>query len=98
MISLDEQIKLSVIDQLKWDSRVDISDIDVAVSGGTVKLEGGVPSYRMREIAAMDVLDVDGVTNLANELKVQYNPAAVLPDDEQIKGNIEICSGHQHKS
>ena len=89
MISLDEQIKLSVIDQLKWDSRVDISDIDVAVSGGTVKLKGDVPSYRMREIAAMDVLDVDGVTNLANELKVQYNPAAVLPDDEQIKGNIE---------
>ena len=40
MISLDEQIKLSVIDQLKWDSRVDISDIDVAVSGGTVKLKG----------------------------------------------------------
>jgi osmotically-inducible protein OsmY len=89
MISLDEQIKLSVVDQLKWDSRVDISDIDVAVSGGTVKLKGSVPSYRMREIAAMDVLDVDGVTYLANELKVQYRPTAVLPDDEQIKGNIE---------
>ena len=43
VISLDEQIKLSVIDQLKWDSRVDISDIDVAVSGGTVKLKGSVP-------------------------------------------------------
>ena len=64
MVSLDEQIKLSVIDQLKWDSRVDISDIDVTVSGGTVKLKGSVPSYRMREIAAMDVLDVDGVTFL----------------------------------
>ena len=89
MTSYDEQIKLSVIDQLKWDSRVDISDIDVAVSGGTVKLKGSVPSYRMREIAAMDVLDVDGVTYLANELKVQYNPTAVLPDDEQIKENIE---------
>ena len=89
MISLDEQIKLSVVDQLKWDSRVDISDIDVAVSGGAVKLKGSVPSHRMREIATMDVLDVDGVTYLANELKVQYNPTAVLPDDEQIKGNIE---------
>ena len=89
VISLDEQIKLSVVDQLKWDSRVDISDIDVAVSGGAVKLKGSVPSHRMREIATMDVLDVDGVTYLANELKVQYNPTAVLPDDEQIKGNIE---------
>ena len=89
MVSLDEQIKLSVIDQLKWDSRVDISDIDVTVSGGTVKLKGSVPSYRMREIAARDVLDVDGVTFLSNELKVQYSLTAVLPDDEQIKGNIE---------
>lgn len=89
MISLDEQIKLSVIDQLKWDSRLDISDIDVAVSGRTVKLKGSVPSYRMREIAARDVLDVDGVTSLANELKVQFSPTAVLSDDEQIKGNIE---------
>jgi osmotically-inducible protein OsmY len=89
MISLDEQIKLSVIDQLKWDSRVDISDIDVAVSGRTVKLKGSVPSHRMREIATMDVLDVDGVTYLANELKVKFSQTAVLPDDEQIKGNIE---------
>jgi osmotically-inducible protein OsmY len=43
----------------------------------------------MREIAARDAMDVDGVSYLANELKVQYNPAAVLPDDEQIKENIE---------
>jgi hypothetical protein len=35
MISLDEQTKQSVIDQLKWDSRVDISEIDVSVSCGT---------------------------------------------------------------
>jgi osmotically-inducible protein OsmY len=40
MISLDEQTKQSVIDQLKWDSRVDISEIDVSVSCGTVKLKG----------------------------------------------------------
>jgi osmotically-inducible protein OsmY len=89
MISLDDQIKLNVIDQLKWDSRVDIADIDVAVCGGTVKLKGSVPSYRMREVAAGDVLDVEGVTHLANELKVQYNPTAVRPDDEQIKESIE---------
>ena len=89
MILDDEQIKLNVIDQLKWDSRVDISDIDVTVSGGTVKLTGSVPQYRMREIAATDAQDVDGVTYLTNELKIQYSPTAVLPDDEQIKGNIE---------
>ncbi len=89
MPSPDEQIKFNIVNQLKWDSRVDVSNIDVEVSGGAVKLTGSVPSYRMREIVAMDVLDVEGVTNLANELDIRYSPTVVLPDDEQIKSNIE---------
>ena len=43
MISLDEQIKLSVIDQLKWDSRVDISDIDVCGLRRNRQTEGQRP-------------------------------------------------------
>jgi osmotically-inducible protein OsmY len=69
----EDTIKIGVIDQLKRDSRLDISKLNVEVSGGTVKLTGTVPSYRMREIAMMDVLDVPGVTYLTNELKVKYH-------------------------
>jgi osmotically-inducible protein OsmY len=89
MMRSEEAIRLDVIDQLKWDSRVDISDLDVEVSGGTVKLKGTVPSYRSRETAGMDALNVKGVTYLVNELTVRYGANKVIPTDDQIKANIE---------
>jgi osmotically-inducible protein OsmY len=89
MIRSDEQIKLDVIDQLKWDSRVDVSEIFVAVAGGSVKLTGAVPTRRMHEIAGMDALDVEGVKYMNNELKVRYRSNAVPPSDSQIVQNIE---------
>jgi osmotically-inducible protein OsmY len=85
----EETVKKNIIDQLKWDNRVDISNLKVEVSGGNVKLTGTVPSYRMYEIVNMDVLDVHGVTYLTNELKVKYRSTGTLPGDEQIKKNIE---------
>ena len=85
----NQQIKSAIIDQLKWDSRVDITNIDLEVSGGIVRLKGFVPSNRMREIVEMDALEVEGVTDLVNELEIQYDSTAVLPADEQVKDNIE---------
>jgi osmotically-inducible protein OsmY len=85
----EDIIKKVIIDQLKWDGRIDISNLSVEISGGTVKLMGTVPSYRMREIAMMDVLDVPGVTYLTNELKIKYRSPGALTNDEEIKTNIE---------
>ena len=89
MMRSEEAIRLDIIDQLKWDSQVDISNIDVEVSGGTIKLKGTVPSYRSRETAAMDALNVEGVSYLENELTVRYGESKVIPTDDQIKANIE---------
>ena len=85
----EDTIKMGFIDQLEWDGRLDISDLNVEVSGGTVKLTGTVPSYRMREIAMMDVLNVSGVTYFTNELKVRYRSTGAPTGDKQIKTNIE---------
>jgi osmotically-inducible protein OsmY len=89
MTRSDEQIELDIIDQLKWDSRVDVSRIFVEVAEGTVKLTGTVPTYRMREIAAMDALDVEDVRYIDNGLKVKYRSTSSLPSDEQIGLGIE---------
>lgn len=67
----EEKIKKDVMDQLRWDRRVDISNLQVEVSGGEVKLAGTIPSYRMLEIVNMDVLDVPGVIYLTNDIDVQ---------------------------
>lgn len=85
----EEQIKKNVIDQLRWDSRVEISNLKVDVSGSEVKVSGIIPTWRMREIVNMDVLDVAGVTYLVNSLKVQSDSFVILPEDEQIKKAIE---------
>lgn len=85
----EEQIKRNVIDQLRWDSRVEISNLKVDVSGGEVKVSGIIPTWRMREIVNMDVLDVAGVTYLVNNLKVQSVSSVILPSDVQIKKTIE---------
>lgn len=88
MTPSEEQIKKNVIDQLRWDSRIEISNLQVTVSEGEVKVEGTIPSWGMREIVNMDVLDVAGVTYLVNNLKVQSRSNEALPNDEQIKTNL----------
>jgi osmotically-inducible protein OsmY len=85
----DELIKKDIIDQLNWDSRVKTYDIDVEVKDGEVKLMGTVPSYRTREIAGMDALNVSGVKYLNNKLKVMAYPGKILPKDDELKENIE---------
>jgi osmotically-inducible protein OsmY len=85
----EEAIRLDVIDQLKWDTRVDTSNIEVEVSGGTVKLTGTVSSFHTREIAGMDALNVKGVNYLENDLTVQHGTRVPILTDEQIKSNIE---------
>jgi hyperosmotically inducible protein len=89
MRGTEEQIKRNVIDQLRWDSRVEISNLQVDVSGGEVKVAGTIPSWRMREIVNWDVLDVPGVIHLVNELKVKHSSSGIFPGDEEIKTNIE---------
>lgn len=89
MTRSEEEIKKNVVNQLRWDSRLDISDLRVDVSGGEVKVAGTIPAWRMREIVNMDVLDVAGVKYLVNNLKVLPRSTEPLPEDEQIKADID---------
>src|SRR5690348_1681707 len=41
----DEQIQREVLDELKWDARVQPNEIGVAVKGGVVTLTGWVDTY-----------------------------------------------------
>ncbi|MGK7370381.1 MAG: BON domain-containing protein, partial [Candidatus Halalkalibacterium sp. M3_1C_030] len=40
----DEDIKVDVAKQLKWDARIDASDVSIKVDNGKVDLEGNVPT------------------------------------------------------
>ena len=81
----DEVIKANIVEQLYWDSRVDASNISVAVKEGRVTLTGEVPYYVSAMAAVDSAWDVEGVTFVSNQMQVNY--VDKLADDE-LKSNI----------
>jgi len=67
----DTQIHHDVLEELKWDSRVDETEVGVQVAGGVVTLTGTVTSWAKRVAAQEAARRVIGVLDLANDLKVK---------------------------
>jgi osmotically-inducible protein OsmY len=86
---IDEDIKVGVVDQFRWDTRIDASDLSVTVNDGNVTLEGSVPSYTARQAAENGAWSVIGVQGVDNRLTVKYTPLADIPGDETIQSNVE---------
>lgn len=67
----DAQIQRDVLDELKWDVRVQSNEIGVAVKDGIVTLSGWVDSYTRRWAAEEAALRVRGVNAIANDIEVR---------------------------
>jgi len=85
----EEEIKRDVVDQLYWDQRVDSSDIKVSVDDNTITLSGVVSSFTEKKQAATDAWSIEGVSEVNNEIRVEYPSSLTIPTDEEIKENIE---------
>lgn len=70
MKKTDTQIHHDVLEELKWDSRVDETEVGVQVHNGVVTLTGMVTSWAKRLAAQEAVQRVIGVLDVANDLKV----------------------------
>lgn len=89
-------VEKSVIeDQLRWDTRVIETHIDVDVEDGHVTLSGKVPTYLDRMIAENDVRHLPGVRSVINQLIVEYPMQNGSPSDEEVREYISgILRGH----
>ncbi|MGA1874164.1 MAG: BON domain-containing protein [bacterium] len=93
MAHLDEDIKRDVINQLRWDNRVDESNIRVDVKNGIVNLEGTVSSYAEQKAVDNDMWARPGIISYNNKLTVQYPTSVRIPTDDEIKHNVrEVIS------
>ncbi len=63
-------LKEKVIDELRWDSRVDEAEIGVSVSEGIVMLTGTVSGYAKKLAAQEAAHRVLGVQDVVNDIKV----------------------------
>ena len=69
----NRELQDAVIEQLRWEPRVDASAIGVSAIAGSVTLTGHASSYAQKLDAVRAAERVDGVTAVADELEVHLS-------------------------
>jgi osmotically-inducible protein OsmY len=67
----DSQLKQAVLQELKWDTHVDETEVGVELQQGIVTLTGTVDSWAKRLAAQRAAHRVEGVLDVANEIQVR---------------------------
>jgi osmotically-inducible protein OsmY len=88
MVRTDEGIKVDIVDQLSWDTRVDAADVTVTVDNGRVTLGGSVPTYAAKLAAEDDAWVVAGVRAIQNQIAVTSPPGVSMPSDADLASRI----------
>jgi osmotically-inducible protein OsmY len=78
----DTEIERDVREELRWDPRVDATDIAVVVKDGVVTLAGFVKCYIYKYEAETAAKRVAGVVGVANDLEVRLPALDERPDPE----------------
>ncbi|HUK63744.1 MAG TPA: BON domain-containing protein, partial [Dongiaceae bacterium] len=79
----DAQIHHDVLEELKWDPRVDETEVGVEVDKGVVTLTGTVTSWAKRVAAQDAARRVIGVLDVANDITVK-TPGSLGKSDTEI--------------
>ena len=79
----DSELQRQVLQELKWDPRVDETEVGVQIKDGVVTLTGSIRSYGRKLAAAEAAHRVIGVLDVANDLVVEI-PGHERPTDTEI--------------
>src|SRR5882762_6608199 len=91
-VRTDDEIRNSVLMELKWDPKITSPDIGVAVKDGVVTLTGFVPSYWEKDAAEKAAKRVYGVRGVANDLRVRL--ASMRTDSEIARDAVDALESH----
>ena len=86
----DSQLQHDVIEELKWEPRVDHSHIGVAAKDQVVTLTGHVPSFAEKIAAEKAARRVFGVRAVAQEVEVRFPSDPKTADDEIAQRILDI--------
>jgi osmotically-inducible protein OsmY len=78
----DAQIRDDVLEELRWDSRVEETEVGIQVKDGVVTLAGSVDCYAKKLAAQEAAHRVSGVLDVANDLEVCANGSRTPGDPE----------------
>lgn len=77
----DSEIKLQVLRELKWDSRIGWAQIGVEVREGVVTLTGTVGNYAKKLAAQEAAHRIAGVLDVANDIEVRPASGSIRTDE-----------------
>jgi hypothetical protein len=83
----DEDIQRDVLEELRWDARLQPNEIGVSVKDGVVTLTGWVDSYLKKWAAERAAHRVRGGVAVANDVEVRL-PSAVERTDADIAAAV----------
>jgi osmotically-inducible protein OsmY len=86
-IKSDSQIQQDVINELRWDTRVDETDVGVEVDRAVVTLTGTVDNWAKRVAAQEAAHRVSGVLDVANDIQVRIAGVG-SPTDTEIAQSV----------
>jgi osmotically-inducible protein OsmY len=91
-VRTDDDIRDSILEELKWDPKVTSPDVAVAVKDGVVTLTGFVSSYWEKEAAEKAAKRVYGVRGVANDLQIKL--ATERTDPEIARDAVHAIESH----
>ncbi|MEN3307287.1 MAG: hypothetical protein V7603_3489 [Micromonosporaceae bacterium] len=80
MTRTDEQVQRDVLEELRWDARVNPNEIGVSAKDGVVTLTGWVDSYAKKWAAERAAHRVRGVKAVADDIEVRLPSSAERTD------------------
>ena len=92
MVRSDDEIRNSVVMELKWDPKITSNDIAVAVKDAVVTLSGFASSYWEKDAAEKAAKRVYGVRGVANDIEVK--PLLSRTDPEIARDAVQELQNH----
>jgi osmotically-inducible protein OsmY len=92
----DKEIHQDILRELKWDTRVEETDVGVEVDNGIVTLTGAVSSYAKRVAAKEAAHRVAGVLDVANNVEVRIPGSGRRSDTELAHSVRQVLQWHAH--
>ena len=91
-VRTDDDIRDSVLEEIKWDPKITSPDVAVVVRDGVVTLTGFVSSYWEKEAAEKAAKRVYGVRGVANDLQIKL--ATERTDPEIARDAVHAIESH----
>jgi len=91
-VRTDDDIRESVLEEIKWDPKITSPDVAVVVRDGVVTLTGFVSSYWEKEAAEKAAKRVYGVRGVANDLQIKL--ATERTDPEIARDAVHAIESH----